>query len=261
MFTFLTNLLFQEDGSEVDFSTARLDGAFLLRFLRARKFNVEKAFQLYVNYYKYRKKFAHLLTDSHPFYVQDVLDAGIFGVLNCCMTNGSYVMCVTPSCWNHETIPPNNCYKMFLLILDRLLENEEVQVHGLSVLDNMESSTWHIMYSFMWTEHIQRGALVELQDSFPIRFKGFHMLNQPWYVSMVMRIVRPFLRQKHRDRIHAHGSDFTALHQLMPPSQLPANFGGSAQELTCENLKIFFSKDLREGSVTSTTISIQSGRE
>ena len=222
---------------------------------------MDKAAQLYTNYYKYRKKFAHLLSDFHPDHCQDVLEAGIFGVLDCCMSNGSYVLCVNPSRWDHATVSPNHPYKVFLLILEKLLENEEIQVHGISVLDNMESMSWHMAYAFVWTEHIQHGALVELQDSFPIRFKGFHMLNQPWYLSMIMTIVRPFLRQKHRDRIQAHGSDYTTLHQLMPASQLPSNFGGSAEELAPENLKSFFTKDIRAASVTSTTISIQSGRE
>ena len=37
-------------------------------------------------------------------------------------------------------------------------------------------------------------------------FKGIHFLNQPWYISIVMAIIRPFLKQKLRERVS---------HQLM----------------------------------------------
>ena len=42
----------------VEFS--RDDGPFLLRFLRARKFDVDRATLLYCNYYKFRHKYADL---------------------------------------------------------------------------------------------------------------------------------------------------------------------------------------------------------
>lgn len=39
------------------------------------------------------------------------------------------------------------------------------------------------------------------QDAFPARFKGIHVLNQPWYISIVMALVLPFLKQKYRERV------------------------------------------------------------
>lgn len=238
----------------------RKDGRFLLRFLRARKFNLDKSLQLYTNYYKYKHKFGHLLTNFHPKHVSNVLRAGIFGVLDGTTKNNSRLLCVLPQRWNYETMPPNDPYKMFLMILEKLIEDEEIQVHGISILDNMEGMSWHLGYAFIRCE--QLGALIELQDSFPIRFKGFHMFNQPWYLSMIMAVVRPFLSQKHRDRIQAHGSNFNSLHDYIQPSDLPANFGGDCLPLGADNLERFFQRDLCEnGSFSSQTLSFNSGRE
>ena len=39
------------------------------------------------------------------------------------------------------------------------------------------------------------------QEAFPARFKGVHVLNQPWYISIIMTIVRPFLKQKLKERV------------------------------------------------------------
>ena len=62
----------------VEFS--RDDGPFLLRFLRARKFDVDRATLLYCNYYKFRHKYADLLGDMHPRVVDHVLRSGLMGV-------------------------------------------------------------------------------------------------------------------------------------------------------------------------------------
>jgi retinaldehyde-binding protein 1 len=238
----------------------RKDGKFLLRFLRARKFDMDRALQLYINYYKYKHKFKHLLADFHPKHVNNVLNAGIFGILDGTMKNRSRVLCVFPERWSYLTIPPNDPYKTFLMILEKLVEDEEVQVHGLSILDNMEGMSWHLGYAFLRCE--QLSALVELQDSFPIRFKGFHMFNQPWYLSMIMAVVRPFLSQKHRERIRTHGENYGALADYIEMSHLPTNFGGDGGLLEADNLQKFFESDVFEcGSLSSQTFSFHSGRE
>ena len=249
-------------GSDLDGVTfGRKDNRFLLRFLRARKYNMDRAVQLYVNYFKYRRKFSHLLTDFHPHHVQDVIQLGLFGVLNKPMYNGSRALCVIPSRWDYEQVPPNQPYKTFLLMLEKLVEDEEVQVHGLSIFDDMGGMSWHLAYAFVSSEELQRGALVELQDSFPVRFKGFHMFNQPWYLSMIMTIVRPFLSQKHRDRIQTHGDNYEALHDYIDVDHIPGDFGGNAPDIAAENLRRFFAEEIADGSVSSRTISIHSGRE
>lgn len=233
----------------------------MLRFLRARKFNLDRSLQLYTNYYKYKHKFRHLLTDFHPKQVTNVLNAGIFGVSGI-MKNRSRVLYVIPSHWNFLQIPSNDPYKTFLMILERLLEDEEVQVHGISIIDNMEGMSWHLAYAFFRCEQFQKGALIELQDSFPIRFKGFHMLNQPWYLNMIMKVVKPFLTQKHRDRLQAHGDNYSALQQYIDKSHLPANFGGEGRCLDDYNLKGFFEADLFDyQSVSSQSLSINSSIE
>ena len=223
-----------------DIEFERKDGKFLLRFLRARKFKVDQAAQLYINYYKYKHKFRHLLVNSHPNHVGHVLEAGLFGIIEGCMRNGSRALCMIAQRWNPAAIHPNDPFKTFLMVLEKLADDEEVQVHGVSIVDNLEGVSWHLMYTFFRSELIQKGAFVELQESFPMRFKGFHMLHQPWYLSMIMAFVKPFLSQKHRDRIHAHGSNYNSLREHVDTSVLPENFGGEGVPLEADNLYSFF---------------------
>lgn len=223
---------------------SRKDDRFLLRFLRARKFVVERAVTLCVNYHKYQHKHADLLQDFHPKALEQVLRAGIFGVLDSPLNDGSKALFIYPSRWDPDSIAPNDCFKLFLLILEKLLEDEETQVHGISIFDNLDGISLSLVLSFMRTEHIQRRVLVDLQDAYPIRFKALHLVHQPWYVSMVMSLVKPFLKQKHRDRIHTHGSNFGAIHQLIHPDFLPRDFGGTLPPLGADSLLSLFDAEL-----------------
>ena len=43
-----------------------------------------------------------------------------------------------------------------------------------------------------------------IQDGFPIRLKHMHVIKQPWYISIVMMLIWPFLKEKLRQRVSDH---------------------------------------------------------
>lgn len=93
---------------------------------------------------------------------------------------------------------------------------------------------------------------VILQEAFPARFKSCHMIRQPWYLSILYKLAKPFLKQKFKDRvslvavsqfphvpspqIHMHGQDMESLHNHFLQSQLPADFGGPLPPLSSVSL-------------------------
>lgn len=40
-----------------------------------------------------------------------------------------------------------------------------------------------------------------LQDCFPAKFKGIHFINQPWYIETMLKMIRPFLKEKTKDKV------------------------------------------------------------
>ena len=205
----------------------RKDDRFLLRFLRAKKFDVERSLQLYVNYHKFRKKHAHLLGDITPQAVEHILKSGIVRILEPRKKDGSKVVCVFPGVWDSENVPMLDNFRTLILIMEHLIEDEETQVHGISVFNNMDNVSFFTILKLAQSDLMQKGLTIELmQEAFPARFKGFHLINQPWYVSMVLAIVRPFMKQKLRDRFILHGADLESLYEYIDPEQLPAEFGG-----------------------------------
>jgi retinaldehyde-binding protein 1 len=241
----------------VEFS--RDDGPFLLRFLRARKFYVDRATLLYCNYYKFRHKYAHLLGDMHPRAVDHVLRSGVMGVTDLRRRDGSVAIQLCPARLDSDTVP----FKTMILLLEKLIEDEENQVHGFTIINNELDLSFSTIFKLSQTEQVRKGVFPELlQDSFPGRFKGMHLVNQPWYISLVLGIIRPFMKQKMRDRLFLHGTDYTSMYEHFDPELLPPSLGGSGSEFDVDCLARMFRKELTErppvSQETDTTVQQES---
>ncbi|KAJ9591883.1 hypothetical protein L9F63_001558, partial [Diploptera punctata] len=58
----------------------RTDDLFLLRFLRARRFDVEKAHRLMNNYYKFKETYPHIHTNVQPLNMRYIGDDDVLTV-------------------------------------------------------------------------------------------------------------------------------------------------------------------------------------
>ena len=47
---------------------------------------------------------------------------------------------------------------------------------------------------------------VAVQDCYPARFCGVHFLSQPWYVEALLSVIRPFLKDKVKDKVSSAGT-------------------------------------------------------
>lgn len=74
----------------------RLDDAFLLRFLRARKFDYDRALQLLVNYHCCRRSWPEVFTNLRPSAIKPVLESGFVTVLPHLDSQGRHVVCIRP---------------------------------------------------------------------------------------------------------------------------------------------------------------------
>lgn len=75
---------------------SRTDDAFLLRFLRARKFDYERALNLIISYYRAQVDNKDMLGQLVPSSVKHILDAGVAGVLPHRDKEGRKVMVIRP---------------------------------------------------------------------------------------------------------------------------------------------------------------------
>jgi len=110
-------------------------------------------------------------------------------------------------------------------------------------------------YLFSFLTATKLISVFPTQENFPLRFQGFHFINEPFYLYTVYSIIKPFLKEKIRRRVRClsfrvllcdsgaklftvfilplqvyfHGNHFGSLHKHVSPNVLPKCFGGTLE--------------------------------
>ena len=67
-----------------------------------------------------------------------------------------------------------------------------------------------------------------MQDAFPQRPKGMHLLNLPAMLEGLLNMMMSFAKDKMKRRFHIHRkNDLSALHEAVGKEVLPEEFGGT----------------------------------
>ncbi|XP_036378044.1 clavesin-1-like [Megalops cyprinoides] len=210
-----------------DIGFLRTDDDFILRFLRARKFNQIETFKLLAQYFQYRQQnldmFQSFKADD-PGIKRALMD-GFPGVLETPDQYGRKILILFASNWDQSRNSFTDILRAILLSLEVLIEDPELQINGFILI--IDWSNFSFKQASKLTPTILKLAIEGLQDSFPARFGGIHFVNQPWYIHALYTIIKPFLKDKTRKRIFLHGNNLNSLHQLIYPECLPSEFGGT----------------------------------
>lgn len=62
-------------------------------------------------------------------------------------------------------------------------------------------------------------------------FLQVHYVKQPFLFNIAWSVIKPFVKEKLKNRLFFHGSKMTSLHTHIPPSHLPKNYGGELPEM------------------------------
>ncbi|XP_067119758.1 clavesin-2-like [Centruroides vittatus] len=207
--------------SEEDLN-CRTDDIFLLSFLRARKFDRQRALKLLRNYYSTRKKYPNIFKNLRPSALEEFLQMNI--VASTMFNNDKVLGLGLTSRFDPTKVKIVDLIRSITLLLDLELNDHPIQVNGYTVLIDFDAISWQHMIQF--TPSMIRLAVSCVQQSIPIRYKTLYLVNCNNYVRLLYAMFSPLLPQKMRERIRLYGSDFTELHKEIDPKYLPAEFGG-----------------------------------
>lgn len=212
--------------SRPDVGFIRTDTAFVMRFLRARKFDAPDAFDVYVNYYRF-------MHSQHDFFlgyninnpeIRNALEDGLPGVLDQRDNRGRRIMILFASQWDPSRYSLTTIHKAIYLSLDHLLNDAVVQQKGLVLIIDWSGFTLRQCSKMQLA--VLRIIVEGLEYGFPVRFKAVHCVGQSWYVETALALLKPFLRSHSREKIRLHGHNLCTLHEIISKETLCAELGG-----------------------------------
>ncbi|XP_067119761.1 alpha-tocopherol transfer protein-like [Centruroides vittatus] len=200
----------------------KTDDIFLLSFLRARKFDRERALTLLKNYCLTRKKYPIVFKNLKPSALEEFLRMNMLSSVktenDMIITVGSYGR------WDATKVEILDVLRAILLILDFELNDHPIQINGHYLLLDAKDVSWrHII---QYTPRNIQIVILSMLKCIPVRYKGIHVVNVDNMFRFLYQIISPFLPYKLKKRIHLYGSDMKELHKVFDPKYLPAEFGG-----------------------------------
>lgn len=155
-----------------DLPFRRTDDKFLLRFLRARKFDEERAFVLLCAHIEFQKNNRNFFDGLSLPELRHVLAEGFPAVLDSTDSNGSRILLLFPGRWDKDMFSFEEFVKALIFTLEELLGEEETQVNGVVAI--VDFSGWSIQ---------QHGRYIGVHELKSVR-KIFQVYTSAEYVKL-----------------------------------------------------------------------------
>ncbi|XP_029479766.1 alpha-tocopherol transfer protein [Oncorhynchus nerka] len=207
---------------------------FLIKFLRARDFNVELSLKvgisLLFNYQRWRRECPEISANLQPSSVLGLLQNNYHGVLRDRDLSGSRVLIYRIGQWNPKDFTVYEVFRVSLITSELIVQETETQRNGLKAIFDMQG--WCFAHALQINPSLAKRISSVLTDSFPLKVRGIHLINEPIFFRPVFAMLRPFLPDKIKQRIHMHGSTFKeTLRDFFSEDILPQEYGGSGPSM------------------------------
>lgn len=206
----------------------RTDDLFLLRFLRARCFHVERAHKLLVSYYKFIEDNPYIQKGVSLMELDFIGEDDVLGVLPYREQTGRRIMYYRIGNWDPSRCTVEDLLKASLAVLELGILEQRAQILGGIAIFDLEglslSHTWYL------TPSVAAKVMALMGMAFPMRIHAIHIINQSWLFDIVFSMFKPFLQEKMREKIHIHGCNLESLHAHIDPKFLPEKYGGTRPE-------------------------------
>lgn len=233
----LNNLKKYLDENNELFENVPRDDKFLLKFIRAKSHNMSRVEEMISRYCMARNKFKANFKNSLPSTCMDTFSHQIQTMLLHRDIQARRVFIFRVGKWDPALVSKEDLFSANYLCLELMAREPKTQISGIIAVVDMAGLSWsHWMQMSM--DYIQ-SMVGMVQNSFPIRFKEIHIINESPIFQVAFALVKPFLTEKMKHRLQFHGCCQESLHRSVPANILPEELGGecgvfSNQEVVAE---------------------------
>lgn len=204
-----------------------VDDAYLLQFLRVRKYNMNEVFLLFERLYLAKKRYPKFL-DFNDADVDKALKLFTYGYcypLPGRDAEGRKILLVQTQRLDPDKFSPYDGARLVSFMFTVLMEEEESQIAGVRMVLNHENATLrHAMPPMDF-----RDFMNFTRDCATFRQKGMFIMNLPAWGTILMEIFMSILSEKLRKRICLVKNN-EELKDYIDPAMLPPQYGGTKSE-------------------------------
>ncbi|GIY40769.1 retinaldehyde-binding protein 1 [Caerostris extrusa] len=197
---------------------------YLIQFLRARKFDVKRAFSLLQSKFQVKKSYPDVFDDVDMDELRKCFAQGIAYCFPYRDEDGCVVLVLHLSKWNPDEFDICIALCMLTGLVMRVVDDPASQICGIRVLVDVRGFSLKQMRCV--TPRYIHLLSRSLRNCMPARFKGIHIYNETTIFQYIWSILKLFLTDKIKNRVHFHGDCQKNLHKFIPKDILSAEYGG-----------------------------------
>ena len=177
----------------------RQDDRFLIQFLRARKYDVDKSMSLLKKSAKFRTKNVELFEDVTLDSIRPALEHKAIMILPERDQQGRRVIVYRMNAVNPDLSSPMDLQKAFVFIMNVLIEDEETQVNGYVVMTDYAGTSMSKLMRYDEEGLVAQMAQF-LKEAYPVISYEYHVVNQPWYFNIAWSIAKEYMTAEMKDQ-------------------------------------------------------------
>ena len=150
-------------------------------------------------YFLLRQRCPQNFTKALPSLARDIFSYAQQTVLEHRDALGRRVFLFRAGAWEPASVPPGDVFAANYLCLEMMAREAKTQVAGIVVVVDMGGLSFnHIMN--ISSDYVRSVANV-IQNTFPLRFREIHIVNESYLFDLVFALIKPFLSETIRSRV------------------------------------------------------------